>query len=75
MNRNLLTRRSEGMSTRGSRLCLVSDSMTRVYDIRLESSMRVIFHGLVRTTQEVGKAKIAAEVREDEGTQIDRQML
>ena len=75
MSRNLLTRRSEGMSTRGSRLCLVSDSMTRAYDIRLENSMRVIFHSLVRTTQEVGKAKIAAEVREDEGTQIDRQML
>ena len=39
--------------------------MTRVYDIRLEYSMRVICHGLVQTTQQ---AKIAADVREDEGT-------
>ena len=41
--------------------------MTRIYDIRLEYSMRVICHGLVQTTQQ---AKIAAEVREDEGTNI-----
>ena len=47
----------------------ISDSMARVCDIRLEYSVQVICHGPDKTAQRVGIAKIAAEVREEEGAE------